>query len=106
MGKVRIERLIRSPGIRLLRTPRKDRYGVGKPAILAPNRLQRQLNMDARDRALVTDITHRRTWEGWLYMAVMLDLCSRQTNGWSMQPTLARELALDALLTGILAQGR
>lgn len=49
----------------------------------------------------MTDITYLRTWEGWLYLAVVLDLYSRQVIGWSMKPTLARELALDALLMAI-----
>jgi len=46
----------------------------------------------------VTDITYIRTWQGWLYLAVIVDLYARKVVGWSMKPTLSRELALDALL--------
>ena len=54
------------------------------------------------DRAWVTDITYLRTWQGWLtYLAVVLDLYSRKVIGWSMKPTLARELVLDALLMAV-----
>jgi putative transposase len=45
----------------------------------------------------VTDITYIRTWEGWLYLAVVMDLHSRMVVGWSMKPTLERGIVLDAL---------
>lgn len=45
----------------------------------------------------MTDITYMRTWQGWLYLAVVVDLYARKVVGWSMKPTLARELALDSL---------
>ena len=53
------------------------------------------------DSAWVTDITYVRTWEGWLYLAVVMDLHSRMIIGWSMQPTLVRDLVLDALLMAV-----
>ena len=49
----------------------------------------------------VTDITYVRTWQGWLYLAVVMDLFSRKIIGWSMKPTLARERVLDALLMAL-----
>lgn len=101
VGRGRIERLMRAQGMRSIRTPRKHRYRIGKPAAVAPNRLQRQFAVETPNHAWVTDITYLRTWEGWLYLAVVLDLYSRQVIGWSMKPTLARELALDALLMAI-----
>jgi putative transposase len=42
-----------------------------------------------------------RTWEGWLYLAGVIDLYSRRIVGWSTQPTMARELVLDALLMAV-----
>lgn len=66
-----------------------------------PNHLQRQFTVDAPDKAWVTDITYIRTWQGWLYLAVMVDLYSRKVVGWSMKATLSRELVLDALLAGV-----
>ena len=50
---------------------------------------------------MVTDITYIRTWQGWLYLAVVMDLHARKIVGWSMKPTLARELVLDALLMAL-----
>lgn len=49
----------------------------------------------------VTDITYIRTWQGWLYLAVVVDLYSRMEVGWSMKPTLAKEIVLNALLIAV-----
>lgn len=49
----------------------------------------------------MTDITYIRTRQGWLYLAVVLDLYARKVVGWSMKPPLSRELALDALLMAV-----
>ncbi len=49
----------------------------------------------------MTDITYIRTWEGWLYLAVVMDLHSRMIVGWSMQPKLARDIVLDGLLMAV-----
>tara|TARA_R110002020_G_scaffold425187_2_gene634629 strand:+ start:401 stop:604 length:204 start_codon:yes stop_codon:yes gene_type:complete len=49
----------------------------------------------------VTDITYIRTYEGWLYLAVVIDLFSRQVVGWSMKSRMTTELVLDALLSAV-----
>ena len=63
--------------------------------------MQRQFTVDTPKKAWVTDITYIRTWQGWLYLAAVVDLFSRRAAGWSMKPTLSRELALDALLMAV-----
>lgn len=73
----------------------------GRPSLIAPNKRQREFANDDPDRAWVTDITYIRTWQGWLYLAVVMDLFSRKIIGWSMKPTLARELVLDAILLAV-----
>ncbi len=57
--------------------------------------------MATPNQAWVTDITYIRTHEGWLYLAVVLDLFSRQVVGWSMQSRIDRELVLSALLMAL-----
>ena len=57
--------------------------------------------MERPDHAWVTDITYIRTWQGWLYLAVVIDLFARNVVGWSMKPTLAKELVVDALLMAV-----
>ena len=49
----------------------------------------------------MTDITYIRTFQGWLYLAVVLDLYSRKVIGWSMKSTLAKEVVLDAILMAV-----
>ena len=56
---------------------------------------------DAAEQGWVTDITYIRTWQGWLYLAVVMDLFSRKVVGWSAGPTIHRELVLDAVLMAV-----
>jgi putative transposase len=64
---------------------------------IAPNLLARTFQAEAPDRVWVTDITYLPTREGWLYLAVVLDLFGRRVVGWSMQASLERGLVLRAL---------
>jgi transposase InsO family protein len=64
---------------------------------VAENVLNRDFRPTAPNKAWAGDITYIKTREGWLYLAVVLDLFSRKVVGWSMEPTLSRELALNAL---------
>ena len=100
-GRHRVEKIMRTHRIQAIRGYKAPRRIVGRPSLIAPNRLNRQFTVEAADQAWVTDITYLRTWQGWLYLAVVVDLYSRMVVGWSMKPTLARELALDALLMAI-----
>lgn len=84
-----------------LRGYKTPRHIAGRPSIPAPNTLNRAFTVERPDRAWVTDITYRRTWQGWLYLAVVVDLYSRKVVGWSMKPTLAEELVVDALLMAV-----
>ena len=61
------------------------------------NELNRQFNRDAPNRAYVSDITYVWTQEGWLYLAVVLDLYSRKVVGWSMSPRMKTDLVCEAL---------
>ena len=101
IGRKRVARIMRTHGIRVIRGYKIPRKVVSMPSVIAPNRLQRQFTVERPDVAWVTDITYIRTWQGWLYLAVVMDLHSRMIIGWSMQPTLARDLVLDALLMAV-----
>jgi putative transposase len=100
-SKHRVTRLMRDNGLRALHGYRTRRWSVGKPAVLIPNLLQRQFTVTRPNRAWVTDITYVRTWEGWLYLAVVMDLFSRKIVGWAGGPTIQRELVLNALLVAV-----
>ncbi len=100
-SKHRVARLMRENNLRALHGYRTRRWAVGKPAVLIPNLLQRQFTVSRPNRAWVTDITYIRTWQGWLYVAVVMDLFSRKIVGWSAGPTIHRELVLNAVLAAV-----
>lgn len=100
-GLHRVERFMQRHKIRAVRGYKKPRSIAGRPSIIAPNHLQREFTVDAPNKVWVTDITYIRTWQGWLYLAVVVYLYARKVVGWSMKATLSRELALDALLMAV-----
>ena len=100
-SKHRVARLMRENNLRALHGYRTRRCSAGKPAVLIPNLLQRQFTVTKPNKAWVTDITYIRTWQGWLYLAVVLDLFSRRVVGWSAGPNIHRELVLDAVLMAV-----
>ncbi len=90
-----------SAKLRSVRGYKRPRYRGGKPAVMAPNLLQRQFTQTRLDQAWVTDITYIRTYEGRLYLVILLDLYSRAVVGWAMQATMTTELAVKALMMAI-----
>lgn len=100
-SKHRVERLMRENGLRALHGYRTRRWIIGKPAVLIPNLLKRQFTVTRPNAAWATDITYVRTWQGWLYLAVVLDLFSRKVVGWATGPTIHRELVLDAVAAAV-----
>ena len=100
-SKHRVARLMRVNHLRALHGYRIRRRSVGKPAVLIPNLLQRQFTATRRNKAWVTDITYIRTWQGSLYLAVVMDLFSRKIVGWSAGPTIQGELVLSAVLMAV-----
>jgi putative transposase len=94
-GKKRVARIMRQHKIRAERGYKKPRFKNGKPANVFLNRLREGVEVREADQAWVTDITYIRTYEGWLYLAVVMDLYSRMIIGSSMKPTLAREITIN-----------
>lgn len=101
-GRHRVARLMRLEGLRSQTGYRRrpGKYG-GKPTVASPNLLKRQFDVVEPNKVWVTDITYIRTYEGWLYLAVVLDLFSRQVVGWSMKSQMTSDLAIDALLMAV-----
>jgi putative transposase len=97
-GRSRIERLMRLNGIRS-RLKRKYRVTTDSKHSerIAPNLLERNFNVQEPNKAWVSDVTFLWTREGWLYLAVILDLFSRRVVGWSMSDRLTTGLVLGAL---------
>jgi len=97
-GKNRIVRLMRKDGL-YSKTKRKFRVTTDSnhSQPVAPNLLNREFNPSGPNQAWTCDITYIWTAEGWLYLAVVMDLFSRTIVGWSMAQRMTRQLAMDAL---------
>ncbi len=100
-GGNRVARLMQKSGISAVRGYKKQRYRYSKPSEIYPNRLEQKFEVEQPDQAWVTDITQIRTLQGWLYLPVVIDLFSRRVIGWSMKPTIHRDIVLDALLMAV-----
>jgi transposase InsO family protein len=98
VSRRRIGRLLAQAGLRC-KTRRRFKVPTasGHAQTVAPNQLNREFTVDAPDKVYVGDITYLPTGEGWLYLAVVLDLCSRAVVGWSMADHMRAELVNHAL---------
>ena len=98
VSRKRVARLMRHRGLAARRRRRFRVTTDSRHAFpVAANVLARQFAAPAPDTVWVTDITYIPTGEGWLYLAVILDLCSRGIVGWAMSERITRQLPLDAL---------
>lgn len=107
-GLHRIERLMRLQALRA--RPRRrslppDR-GQRAEASIAHNILDRQFQATGPNQKWVADFTYLWTAEGWLYVAVVLDLYSRRAVGWSMSSQMTAQLVTDALMMGLWRRGK
>jgi transposase InsO family protein len=97
-SKNTVAKLMRGAG---LRSKRHKRFRVRTtdsrhPHPIAPNRLNREFCRSQPNEAWGADVTYIRTGEGWLYLAVVIDLCSRKIVGWSTSDSLAADLCVGA----------
>ncbi len=106
-GRDRVARLMREAA--LCARPRRRAlpldHGVRAVHTIAPNLLDRQFTAIAPNQKWVADFTYVWTTEGWLYVAVVLDLFSRRVVGWSMHATMTTQLVTDALVTAVWRRG-
>jgi len=80
--------------------------GIRPEHFIAPNVLDRQFEAAAPNQKWVADFTYIPTGEGWLYLAVVLDLFSRRAVGWSMSPVMTAQFVLDALMMAVWRRGK
>lgn len=98
-GRHRVARLMRTHGL-VARAKRRFRPATTQRAagvLPAPNRLNQDFHATVPNQKWVSDFTYIETGEGWLYLAVVLDLFSRRIIGWAMRPTMDSELVEAAL---------
>jgi putative transposase len=98
VGRKRVERLMREAGLSGLIRRRRGKTTIRVQGVrTAPDLVQRDFNPTAPDRLYCADITYIRTWEGWLYLASVMDCYSRRIVGWAMADHMRAELVIDAL---------
>jgi putative transposase len=105
-SRSRVERLMHHHGIRA-RTPRRFRVRTTDShhdLPIAPNRLDQKFAAERPNQVWLADITYVPTEEGWLYLAVVLDLFTRKIVGWAMRDHMRAELTIPALTMAIQRQ--
>ena len=101
-GKNKVLRVMQGEGIRAVRGYRRHPgFKGGKHHPAAPNILSREFTVTKPDQVWVTDFTYIRTYEGWLYVTVVIDLFSRRVIGWTVKSSPKADLVLDALLMAV-----
>jgi transposase InsO family protein len=101
-GKHRVAMLMRQAGLRAVVAPRLRLTTDSKHVLpVTPNRLARDFGAPRANVKWASDITYLWTGEGWLYLAVVLDLFSRRVVGWSVQASLNRALVVNALRSAL-----
>jgi putative transposase len=102
VGRKRVERLMRRAGLSGMVRRRRGKTTVSAPGIrTAPDLVARDFGPTAPNRLWCADITYVRTWEGWLYLASVMDCYSRRIVGWALADHLRAELVDDALQMAI-----
>jgi transposase InsO family protein len=99
-GRHRVARLMREAGIRARRPRRFRRTTDSRHALpIAPNLVERRFDEVAStpNKLWVSDLTYVRTWQGWVYLCVFLDVFSRKVVGWTLGETMETHLVTDAL---------
>ncbi len=97
----RVARIMRENKLRAQIGYKRRYIKGGKTGSIAANHLDRNFNPDVPNKFWVSDITYVRTYEGFLYVATVLDLFSRRIVGWSMDKTMDRHLVIKALMMAV-----
>ena len=98
IGRRRVERLMRQAGLTGTVKRRRGKTTIRVPGVrVADDLVRRDFRPAAPNRLWVADITYLRSWEGWLYLAVVVDCFSRRVVGWALEDHLRAELVVDAL---------
>lgn len=97
-SKARVDRLMQENGIRARHKRRYKATTDSKHNLpVAPNLLERNFTPEAPNQVWTADLTYIWTDEGWLYLAVVIDLFNREVVGWSMKPRMTADIVIDAL---------
>lgn len=98
IGRYKVRRIMRQLGLRA-KTPKRFKLTTDSRHSfpVAANILDRNFEVDAPNKVWTADISYVWTFEGWLYLAIVMDLYSRQIVGWAMNERMKKQLVLDAI---------
>jgi transposase InsO family protein len=98
VARCTVERLMRRMGIQGVRRGKGVRTTVANPAIPCPlDRVKRQFKAERPNQLWVSDFTYVSTWQGWLYVAFVIDVFARRIVGWRVSSSMHTDFVLDAL---------
>ena len=100
----KVAKLMRNAGLVAIRPRKPHYYRTGKAFPNIPNLLNREFNQDTMNTHWVGDITYIRSYQGWSYLATVMDLGTREIVGYAMSRTPDAQLAKDALIHAIKSQ--
>ena len=106
VGQNRVAQLMRRAGLcGLAALPRRARTTNSRHDLpIAPNLLAQNFSVQKPNQVWLADLTYIRTGEGWLYLAAVLDACTRKIVGWSMRDTLHADITREALAMAVERQ--
>jgi putative transposase len=98
IGRYKVRRIMCEMGLKA-KTPKRFKLTTNSrhSFAVAPNVLDRNFDVDVANKVWTADISYVWTFEGWLYLAIVMDLYSRQIIGWAMDKRMKKQLALNAL---------
>lgn len=98
VARCTVERLMRQLGLQGVRRGKAVRTTVGDPKLPYPlDRVNRQFRAERPNQLWVSDFTYVSTWQGWVYVAFVIDVFSRRIVGWRQSSSMHTEFVLDAL---------
>ena len=105
VARCTVERLMRQQGLRGVRRGKAVRTTVADPKAACPlDRVNRQFRAERPNQLWVSDFTYVSTWQGWVYVAFVVDVFSRRIVGWRQSSSMHTEFVLDALEQALYAR--
>ncbi len=105
VARCTVERLMRRLGLRGVRRGKAVRTTVSDPKAPCPlDKVNRQFRAERPDQLWVSDFTYVSTWQGWLYVAFVIDVFARRIVGWRVSTSMTTDFVLDALEQALYAR--
>src|SRR5690606_127227 len=105
VARCTVERLMRAQGLQGVRRGKRVRTTIADAKANCPfDRVNRQFHADRPNQLWVSDFTYVSTWQGWLYVAFVIDVYARRIVGWRVSTSMTTDFVLDALEQALYAR--